>query len=123
MATKMTSAQIKETAKSTVLAKFTALYDSLSAEMVGNIAYIPVTVGGQEVWVEVKLTTKQWTDTKVSDAFDPFTAREEYEEEQRIKAEEKAIKEKEKAAKVARSAAKRAKTSKVKATAEQSDED
>jgi hypothetical protein len=119
----MTSAQIKESAKSTVLAKFTALYDSLSAEMVGNIAYIPVTVGGQEVWVEVKLTTKQWTDTKVSDAFDPFTAREEYEEEQRIKAEEKAIKEKEKAAKVARSAAKRAKTSKVKATAEQSDED
>lgn len=60
-------------------------------------SYVPVTVGEQEVWVEVKLTTKQFTDTKVSPAFDPFVAREEYEEDMRIKEEIRKAKEIEKA--------------------------
>ena len=54
-------------------------------------------MGEQEVWVEVKLTTKQYTDTKISKAFDPFVAREEYETEQAIKAAEAEAKAKAKA--------------------------
>lgn len=110
---KMTMAQMKETAKTIVLEEFKKVYKDLDAEMVGNVAYVPLTVEGQEMWVEVKLTTKQWTSTKVSEAFDPFIARQEYEEEQRMKAEEKAIKAKEKEAKIARSNAKRDKAKKV----------
>lgn len=104
---KMTAAQVKEIAKANVLESLKENYEALGAEMVGNVAYIPQTVDGIEVWVEIKLTTKQWTNTKVADAFDPFVAREVYEEDQRIKEEEKAIKAKEKEAKIARSKANR----------------
>ena len=71
---KMTAAEIKATAKENVLNVLRDVLESNGAEMVGNTAYIPQTVGEQEVWVEVKLTTKQYTDTKVSKAFDPFVA-------------------------------------------------
>lgn len=82
---KMTAAEIKATAKMNVLNALSDRLEELGAEMVGKIAYVPLTIGEQEVWVEVKLTTKQYTDTKVSKAFDPFVAREEYEVEQEIK--------------------------------------
>lgn len=94
---KMTAAEIKATAKANVLSALSVKLEELGAEMVGNVAYIPQTVGEQEVWVEVKLTTKQYTDTKVSKAFDPFIAREEYEAEQAIKAAEAEAKAKAKA--------------------------
>lgn len=94
---KMTAAEIKATAKAEVLAELSAKLEELGAEMVGNVAYIPQTIGEQEVWVEVKLTTKQYTDTKVSKAFDPFVAREEYEAEQEIKRAEAEAKAKAKA--------------------------
>lgn len=94
---KMTATEIKATAKANVLSELSAKLEKLGAEMVGNVAYIPQTVGEQEVWVEVKLTTKQYTDTKVSKAFDPFIAREEYEAEQAIKAAEAEAKAKAKA--------------------------
>lgn len=94
---KMTAAEIKATAKENVLNVLRDVLESNGAEMVGNTAYLPQTVGEQEVWVEVKLTTKQYTDTKVSKAFDPFVAREEYETEQAIKAAEAEAKAKAKA--------------------------
>lgn len=94
---KMTAAEIKATAKVNVLAELSAKLEELGAEMVGNVAYVPQTIGEQEVWVEVKLTTKQYTDTKVSKAFDPFVAREEYEAEQEIKRAEAEAKAKAKA--------------------------
>ena len=94
---KMTAAEIKATAKMNVLAELSAKLEELGAEMVGNVAYVPQTIGEQEVWVEVKLTTKQYTDTKVSKAFDPFVAREEYEAEQEIKRAEAEAKAKAKA--------------------------
>ena len=90
---KMTAAEIKATAKENVLNVLRDVLESNGAEMVGNTAYIPQTVGEQEVWVEVK----QYTDTKVSKAFDPFVAREEYEEEQKIKRDEAEAKAKAKA--------------------------
>ena len=82
---RMTAAEIKATANVNVLGALSDKLEELGAEMVGNVAYVPQTIGEQEVWVEVKLTTKQYTDTKVSKAFDPFVARAEYEEEQEIK--------------------------------------
>lgn len=112
MANKMTAAEIKATAKAQVLEMLQGTLDTANAEMVGNTGYIPLTVGGQEVWVEVKLTTKNWTDTKVSKAFDPFVARENYETEQAIKKAEAEAKAKAKADKA------KAKSSKSKAKAE-----
>lgn len=94
---KMTASEIKATAKANVLAELSEKLEELNAEMVGNVAYIQQVVGEQEVWVEVKLTTKQYTDTKVSKAFDPFVAREEYEAEQVIKEAEAEAKAKAKA--------------------------
>jgi hypothetical protein len=94
---KITAAEIKATAKANVLAELSSKLEELGAEMVGNVAYIPQTVGEQEVWVEVKLTTKQYTDTSVSKAFDPFVARENYESEQAVKAAEAEAKAKAKA--------------------------
>lgn len=94
---KMTAAEIKANAKVNVLSALTDTLTALNAEMVGNTAYIPQTIGEQEVWVEVKLTTKQYTNTKVSKAFDPFVAREEYEAEQAIKQAEAEAKAKAKA--------------------------
>lgn len=110
MANKMTAAEIKATAKVEVAEMLKETLTAANAEMVGLTGYIPLTIGDQEVWVEVKLTTKNWTDTKVSKAFDPFVAREEYETEQEIKradAERKAKEKEEKAkAKAAKSKAK-----------------
>lgn len=57
-------------------------------------------VGEQEVWTEVTIKSKNWKDTKVSKAFDPYVAAEEWQEEKRISAENKAQKAKEKEAKV-----------------------
>jgi hypothetical protein len=65
------------------------------------------TVDGQEVWTEVTVKSKAWKDTKVSKAFDPFVAAEEWEAEKRIKADAKAVKDAEKAAKVAKAKAKK----------------
>lgn len=96
---KPTAAVVKAAAKKLV---FDALQagtplNELQAEFVGAVPYIPVSINEQEVWVEVKLTTKQYTDTKVSKAFDPFVAREEYEAEQEIKRAEAEAKAKAKA--------------------------
>lgn len=109
---KMTAAEIKALAKVNVLNELTSKLEELGAEMVGNTAYIPQTIGEQEVWVEVKLTTKQYTDTKVSKAFDPFVAREEYEAEQEIKRLEAESKKK---AKEDREKARKARSHSVKA--------
>ena len=94
---KMTMAQIKAAAKEKVFNALAQKYEELSGEVIGSNAYIPVTIGDQELWVEVKLTSKQYTDTKVSKAFDPFVAREAYEADLTIKRAEAAAKEKAKA--------------------------
>lgn len=85
-----TAAKIKAEAKAAVLEEIKAgRWNELGVEYVGPVPYAPVQVNNTiECWVELKLTTKQWTDTKVSSAFDPFAAAAEYEEEMRIKAEE-----------------------------------
>lgn len=94
---KFTAAEIKANAKAEVLSEIMPKLEELNAEMVGNVAYVPRTIGDQEVWVEVKLTTKQYTDTVKSKAFDPFEARAVYEEDMAIKKAEAEAKAKVKA--------------------------
>ena len=102
---KMTAAMMKETAKRNVLALLADALEANGAERYGSDfeVAIPTEVNGQEIWVGVVLTAKQYTATKVSD---PFELRAEYDEEQRIKAEEKAEKDKAKAEAKARREAK-----------------
>lgn len=64
---------------------------------------VPVWVGGIERWAKVTVVCGQLKDTKTSPAFDPFTAREEWELNKEIKEKEKLAKEKIKAEKIARS--------------------
>lgn len=105
---KMTAAMMKETAKRNVLALLAETLEANGAERYGSDfeVAIPTEVNGQEIWVGVVLTAKQYTATKVSDPFDPFALRAEYDEEQRIKAAEKAEKDKAKAEAKARREAK-----------------
>ena len=95
---KMTTPVIKATAKNDVFEAIKPTLDNLNAEYVGNVAYIPMMYGDVEVWVEVKLTTKNWYDSKSSigntiKGFDVFEKQREYEAEmevKRIEAEAKA---------------------------------
>lgn len=92
MANKMTSAQMKEAAKKEVLEKLKGIFDELGAERYGSDyeVAVPTTVEGQEIWVGIVLTAKQYTKTKVSDPFDPFELRQSYDEAKAIKEKEKA---------------------------------
>ena len=95
---KMTTPVIKATAKADVFESIKPALDEMNAEYVGNVAYIPMTYGDVEVWVEVKLTAKNWYDSKSSTGntikgFDVFEKQREYEAEmevKRIEAEAKA---------------------------------
>lgn len=64
---------------------------------------IPVEVDGVEYWGKVTVVCGQVKDTKTSKAFDPFSAREEWELDKEIKEKERLAKEKAKAEKIARS--------------------
>lgn len=110
MANKITAAQIKEMAKRNVLAILSEAFENAGAERYGSDfeMAIPTTVEDQEVWVGVVLTAKQYTKTKVSDPFDPFELREEYDTEQAIKAKEKADAAAKKAKKISKDKARRA---------------
>ena len=97
----MKAFEIKETAKRTVLDMLRETLDSHNSERYGSEfnQAIPVTVDGMEIWVKVDITCAQYTDTKVSKAFDPFTKRAEYDEELAIKQKEKEAKARAKAEK------------------------
>lgn len=108
-----TAMRIKAEAKRLVMEAIqNGQWAELNPEFVGATPYIPVTINKTETWVEIKLTTKQWTDTKISSAFDPFAAAAQYEEEMRIKEEEAgaAKKAKEEAARMKKSKNSRKKT-------------
>lgn len=102
---KVTMAQMKEMAKVAAVASFAV---PESAEQVGSFTYaVPVEVEGQEVWVEVAFTAKQWYATKVAEAYDPFEKQVEWKAEmaeREAKAEAKAKAKAEKEAKKAKKA-------------------
>jgi hypothetical protein len=110
MANKTTAAQIKEMAKRNVLDTLADAFENVGAERYGSDfeMAIPTIVEGQELWVGIVLTAKQYTKTKVSDPFDPFVLREEYDAEQNIKAKQKAENAAKKAKKISKDKARRA---------------
>ena len=104
----MNANEIKSTARQmTISAIMPALMENDAVKFADGSFAILQTVDGQEVWTEVTVKSKAWKDTKVSKAFDPFEAAEEWEAEKRIKADAKAAKDAEKAAKVAKAKAKK----------------
>lgn len=104
----MNANEIKSTARQmTIEAIMPVLVDNEAVKFADGSFAILQTVDGQEVWTEVTVKSKAWKDTKVSKAFDPYEAAQEWEAEKRIKADAKAAKDAEKAAKVAKAKAKK----------------
>ena len=100
--------EMKATARQmTIAAIMPSLMDNDAVKFADGSFAILQTVDGQEIWTEVTVKSKAWKDTKVSKAFDPFEAAQEWEAEKKIKADNKAAKEAEKAAKVAKTKAKK----------------
>ena len=91
----------------TIEAIMPVLVDNEAVKFADGSFAILQTVDGQEVWTEVTVKSKAWKDTKVSKAFDPYEAAQEWEAEKRIKADAKAAKDAEKTAKVAKAKAKK----------------
>ena len=105
----MNANEIKSTARQmTVAAIMPALQENDAVKFADASFAILQTVDGQEVWTEVTVKSKAYKDTKVSKAFDPFEAAQEWEVEKKIKADNKAAKEAEKAAKIAKEKEKKA---------------
>ena len=105
---KLTMAQVKENAKNEVKEKLAAFLDENAAVQFGDNEYaVLTTIEGQEVWVGITLTAKQYTATKVSDPFDPYEKAQEWQDEVALKAKEREAKAAEKAKKVAAVEAKR----------------
>jgi phage/plasmid-associated DNA primase len=99
----MNSNELKATARQmTIEAIMPALMDNKAVKFADASFAILQEVEGQEIWTEITVKTKAYKDTKVSKAFNPYTAAEEWEAERRIKDENNAIKAAEKAAKVAK---------------------
>lgn len=98
----MNATEIKNAARS---ATINALMDTLNANDAVQFAdaswAILQNVDDQEVWTEVTIKSKAYKPTKVSPAFDPYEAAEDWKAEKEIKAAEKKAKEEEKAKKIA----------------------
>lgn len=76
MAKKMTQAEIRKIAKERAL---TEIQFSKNFENAGQDAFaVPIMVDDTEVWVEVKITAKNWYDTARSKAYDPFLEEEQW---------------------------------------------
>ena len=101
--------EMKATARQmTIAAIMPSLLENDAVKFADGSFAILQTVDGQEVWTEVTIKSKAWKDTKVSKAFDPFEAAQEWEAEKKVKADNKAAKEAEKAAKAAKAKKKEA---------------
>lgn len=99
----MNAAEIKSTARQmTIAAIMPALQENDAVKFADASFAILQTVDGQEIWTEVTVKSKAYKPTKVSPAFDPFEAAQEWEAEKKLKADAKAEKEAEKAAKIAK---------------------
>jgi len=105
----MNANEIKSTARQMTIAALMPILQENEAVKFADASFaILQTVDGQEVWTEVTVKSKAYKPTKVSIAFDPFEAAQEWEAEKRIKDENKAAKAAEKAAKVAKAKEKKA---------------
>ena len=99
----MNAAEIKSTARQMTIAAIMPVLQENDAVKFADASFaILQTVDGQEIWTEVTVKSKAYKPTKVSPAFDPFEAAQEWEAEKKLKADAKAEKEAEKAAKIAK---------------------
>lgn len=97
----MNANEIKSTARQMTIAALIPVLEQCEAVKFADASFaILQRVDGQEVWTEVTIKSKNWNDTKVAKAFDPYEKAQEWEEEQKVKAGVKAAKAAEKAAKL-----------------------
>ena len=97
----MNANEIKATARQmTIAAIMPSLMENEAVKFADGSFAILQNVDGQEIWTEVSVKSKAWKDTKVSKAFDPFIAAEEWEAERKIKVQNKEEKEREKQKKI-----------------------
>lgn len=96
--------QIKETAKEMVMGELAEIIETLDGQKIGAFEFgVPIKVEDTEVVVTLKLTTKNWYDTKQAPAFNLDDAVEEYLSDCEYKKKIKAEKERAKAEKIAKS--------------------
>ena len=115
----MNMMQKKVAARSMTVNALAEVLESLSAVQFGDANFAVLQeVDGQEVWTEISVKAKSFTDTKVSPAFDPFEVAQVWQEEKQMKEEARAQKAKEKAEKIARDEAAREEKRKAKEQAQ-----
>lgn len=93
----MTANEIKTTARNLTVAALTEVLNANDAVQFADASFaILQNIDGQEVWTEVTVKSKAYKPTKISPAFDPYEAAEEWKAEKDMKAKEKAEKDAEK---------------------------
>ena len=103
------------------LAQF--LNDNAAVQFADNSWAVLQEVEGQEIWTEVTVKSKSFSETARGGVFDPFEVAEVWKEENAVKEKEKAEKAKAKAAKIAADKAKREAKAAKAAKAQAEDED
>ena len=83
----MNASEIKSTARNTTAALLTDVLEANEAVQFadGSWAILQV-VDGQEVWTEITVKSKAYKATKVSPAFDPYVAAQEWQNDKAMKA-------------------------------------
>lgn len=105
----MNANEMKVIARDTTAALFTDVFAANDAIQFADGSWaIRQVVDNQEIWTAVTIQSKAYKATARFDAFNPYTAAEEWTAEKEVKAQEKKKKEEEKAEKIARDNAKRA---------------
>ena len=100
----MNANEMKATARDLTVNALTEVLNANDAVQFADASFaILQTVEGVEIWTSVEIKSKAYKPTKVSDAFDPYTAAEVWKEEKRMKEEAKAQKAAEKSAKAKKS--------------------
>ena len=97
----MNANEMKNIARTNTVNELTEVLEKNAAVQFADASWaILQTVDGQEIWTEITVKTKAYKATKISPAFDPFVAAQEWKEEQAARENRKADKEREKALKV-----------------------
>ena len=102
---KMNKEQMRAIAVKKVLEMLT--FPEITENAGRNGFAIPVEVEGEEIFVKIDLTAKQWYDTERTKAYDPFTEQAEWESTLAEREKTKIERERKKAEKLARQKAKR----------------
>lgn len=114
--------EAKSAARAMTLTALHDVLEQLAAVQFGDASFAVLQeVDGQEVWTEITVKSKSFTETAKGGVFDPFVEAEAWKEEKAAKAAKAEAKAKEKAAKIAADKARRAAKA-AKAQAEEEEE-